>query len=85
MSRIIKHDLHEVGRGARSDDPPLKSARNKLRYKARMVEVGVGEEKIINFTRIKCKRGLVHLVAVPALVHSAVDENLCIICREMKA
>ncbi|OPY72260.1 MAG: hypothetical protein A4E63_01294 [Syntrophorhabdus sp. PtaU1.Bin050] len=85
MGRVIKHDLYEVGRGGSSDDPPPKSTRNKLRYKARVVEMGMGKEKIINFTRVKSKGRLVHLIAVSALVHATIDENLCAISREMKA
>ena len=49
-----------------------------------MIEMRVGQKQGAEFAGFKPERLLVQDIGIPSLVHAAINDQLCVICRQMK-
>ena len=70
---ILEHDAHELSREPGGENTALEAVFDEHGHPAGVVDVGVGDEHIVDAARGKGQGAVVHLV--PALLQSAVDED----------
>lgn len=70
---VLEHDAHELSREPGGENAALEAVFDEHGHPAGVVDVGVGDEHIVDAARGKGQGAVVHLV--PALLQSAVDED----------
>ena len=70
---VLEHDAHELGGEPGGENAALKAVFDEHGHPAGVVDVGVGDEHIVDAARGKGQGAVVHLV--PALLQAAVDED----------
>ena len=70
---VLEHDAHELSREPGGENAALEAVFDEHGHPAGVVDVGVGDEHIVDAARGKGQGAVVHLI--PALLQSAVDED----------